>query len=103
MAVPRGTGVPPVVSSAGCVRQPCEETRGQDAHATTTRRELLRSLACGGAVAALGAIAAKLLSQSSGSPGQGQACISEGSCRDCGQLDACILPQAMSARKTLSK
>jgi hypothetical protein len=98
-----GTGVPPVSSPVSCGREHPKETHGQDAHATSTRRELLRSISCGAAVAALGAIAAKLLLQNSRGADEAHTCVNEGLCRNCGRLEACILPQAMSARKAMSK
>ena len=57
-----------------------------------TRRDFARY----GALAAIGAVAARLVSQRAR-----ETCVNEGICRGCTELSDCGLPQALSARAVL--
>jgi len=63
-----------------------------------TRREFLRGLARGAALAAVAGASGAALAGSGKRP-SGQTCINRGICRGCGVFARCGLPAALSARQ----
>ena len=74
-----------------------------DSDKKLTRRELLQSTGRYAALAAIVAVAAKLILRSGSGDAQAdnasQTCVNSGICRGCGALAGCRLPQALSARR----
>jgi len=67
-----------------------------------TRREFMRGVLRGVALAGAAVFSAAMLLRKHGAPTE-DSCISNGICRGCAVLEGCRLPQALSAKHALGK
>jgi len=67
-----------------------------------TRREFMRGVLRGAALAGAAVFSAAMLLRKHRAPTE-EPCVNNSICRGCGVLESCRLPQALSARRALRK